>query len=396
MDLSYRAKKIEPSATLAIGAKAKSMIKEGIDVISLAAGEPDWDPPYEAKEAAITAVREGNAHYTPASGLIELRDLVAEKMGAENKVSATRDNVIITHGAKYGLYLALQCLINPDDEVLLPSPYWVSYLEQIKLAGGVPRIIETSEDEGFKLDLDTLEDKITSRVKGIILNYPSNPTGVTYTESELRYIGEVAVKKDIFIISDEIYEYFNYDQEHISIASLSPKIAEKVITINGFSKAYAIPGWRVGYAVANADIIKAMGSYQSHSASNPNTIAQLACIAGMKDGKKFVAKMAQEFLERRDSFVDALNNIHGVRCQKPAGAFYVFPNVQYYLGNEVGGVVPTNSIEFATALLEKARISCVPGSAFGAEGYVRLSYTQSVSRLKEAIQRLNSVLENNK
>lgn len=392
MELSYRAKKITPSATLAIGAKAKEMIKDGIDVISLAAGEPDLAPPYELKEAALVAVREGHSGYTAAAGLPELRDLVAEKMINVNNVEAKRENVIITHGAKFALYNALQCLLNPDDEVLLIAPYWVSYIEQIKLAGGIAKIINTTEDEGFKIDVNDFESMITSRVKGVILNYPSNPTGITYTEEELRIIGEIAVKKDIFIISDEIYEYFSYEQKHVSIASLSPKIAKQVITINGFSKSYSIPGWRVGYTVANSELIKAMIALQSHAASNPNTIAQIACIAALKESGKYAQKMAEEFKERRDYFVEALNSLHGIRCQQPDGAFYVFPNVQYYLGNEVGGIVPTNTLEFAKALLEKARVSCIPGSAFGREGYVRLSYTQPIDKLKEAIQRMESVL----
>lgn len=392
MELSYRAKKITPSATLAIGAKAKEMIKDGIDVISLAAGEPDLAPPYELKEAALVAVREGHSGYTAAAGLPELRDLVAEKMINVNNVEAKRENVIITHGAKFALYNALQCLLNPDDEVLLIAPYWVSYIEQIKLAGGIAKIINTTEDEGFKIDVNDFESMITSRVKGVILNYPSNPTGITYTEDELRIIGEIAVKKDIFIISDEIYEYFSYEQKHVSIASLSPKIAKQVITINGFSKSYSIPGWRVGYTVANSELIKAMIGLQSHAASNPNTIAQIACIAALKESGKYAQKMAEEFKERRDYFVEALNSLHGIRCQQPDGAFYVFPNVQYYLGNEVGGIVPTNTLEFAQALLEKARVSCIPGSAFGREGYVRLSYTQPIDKLKEAIQRMESVL----
>jgi aspartate aminotransferase len=392
-ELANRVKKLEPSATLTIAAKAKEMIKNGIDVISLAAGEPDWDPPSEAKEASIDAIRNGNAHYTENSGLLDLKKLIVKKLKEENNIETETKNVIVTDGAKYALYLALQALVNEGDEVLIVSPYWVSYYEQIRLAGGIPKVINTSEDEDFKISVEDLEKMMTARVKGLILNYPSNPTGVSYTQEELAFIGELAVKKDIFVLSDEIYEYFNYTGKHISLASISPKIAANTITINGFSKAYSIPGWRVGYAVARDEIVKKMDEIQSHSTSNPNTIAQMACIACLKDAKYYVNKMVAEFKERRDFIVGALNKIHGIRCKNPDGAFYVFPNIQYYLAKEVGGSVPTNSIDFAKILLEKAHVSVVPGSAFGMEGYIRLSYTQPISRLEEAVKRINSVLE---
>jgi aspartate aminotransferase len=394
IEFANRVRKLEASATLAIAAKAKEMKKNGVDVISLAAGEPDWDPPYEAKEASIAAIKDGNAHYTENSGLLELKQLLVKKLKEENNLEVTTKNIIINSGAKFSLYLALQALINEGDEVAVISPYWVSYIEQIKLAGGIPKVIPTSEEDGFKIDVEDLEKYLTARVKGLILNYPSNPTGVTYTEEELKYIGELAVKKDIFVLSDEIYEYFNYSGKHTSLASLSPKIFNNVITVNGFSKAYSMPGWRVGYAVAREDIVKKLDEIQSHSTSNPNTIAQMACIACLKESKSYVGKMVSEFKERRDYIVNALNSIHGIRCQIPGGAFYVFPNIQYYLAKEVGGIVPTNSIEFSSVLLEKAQVSVVPGSAFGLEGYIRLSYTQPVDRLKEAVKRIHSLLEN--
>ncbi|NPV00361.1 MAG: pyridoxal phosphate-dependent aminotransferase [Brevinematales bacterium] len=392
-ELAHRVKSVSASETLAIAARAKALKKQGVDVISLAAGEPDWDMPYEAKEAALTAVREGNTRYTAASGLPELKEAVAEKLTAENKIETVASNVIITTGAKYALFSVIQALVNPDDEVILIAPYWVSYIEMVKMAGGVPKIIHTSEDDGFKLDIDELEGFITSRVKGIILNYPSNPSGVTYTAEELRRIGEIAVKKDIFIISDEIYEYFSYDQPHTSIASLSKKIADQTITINGFSKSYAIPGWRVGYATGPADIINAMNNIQSHSTSNPNTIAQISMLTALKESRKWVDKMITEFKERREFMVDALNSLHGFRCIKPEGAFYVFPNIQYYLGNEVGGEVPTDTVAFSNILMDKAHVSVVPGSSFGLQGHVRISYCESIPRLKEAIARIDSILE---
>ncbi len=391
--LSQRIKQVSPSATLAITTKSKAMKSQGIDIISLSAGEPDWDPPFEAKEAVFDSVRSGTAHYTPVPGLFSLREAISEKLQTENNIETTLDQIIVTTGAKYAIFEALQALVNPDDEVLVIAPYWVSYVEQIKLAGGIPRIIQTSEDEGFKLDADTLKAHITSRVKGIILNYPSNPTGVLYNKQELRDILEICNRKDLFIISDEIYEYFTYNGVHTSIASLDRENQTNIITINGVSKAYAMPGWRIGYAAGNSEVIQAMKNIQSHSTSNPTTIAQEAALAAMKIGQKFYGEMIEEFKERREYFVKALNGLHGFRCPQPNGAFYVFPNIQYYLGNEVGGEVPTNSMEFAEIMLQKAHVSMVPGSAFGMEGYVRLSYSQSLDRLQEAIKRINSILE---
>ncbi len=393
IEYAKRVRKLETSATLAMASRSKEMMRAGIDVISLAAGEPDWDPPFEAKEASMNAIQEGNAHYTENSGLPALKELIVDKLKDENNLMLDKKNIIVTSGAKFALYSALQSLVDEGDEVLVPVPYWVSYVEQIKLAGGVPKLVLTAEDDGFKIDINDLERHISSRVKGIILNNPSNPAGVTYSQDELKIIGDIAVKKNIFIISDEIYEYFNYAGSHISIASLSQEIFNNTITINGFSKAYSMPGWRVGYAAANEEIIKKMDELQSHSTSNPNTIAQHACISCLKGSKKYVEKMVSEFRERRDFIVRALNGIHGVRCLLPDGTFYTFPNIQYYLAKEIGGAIPTNSSDFSGILLEKAHVGVVPGSAFGLEGYIRISYTQPLSRLEEAVKRIRSLLD---
>ncbi len=393
LNFSRRVKNLTVSATLAMAAKAKALKAQGIDIISLAAGEPDWNPPEEMKEASINAIRDGNAHYTENSGMLALKKLIVEKLAKENNLQVTEKNIIITAGAKYGLYLIMQALVDEGDEVIVFSPYWVSYVEQIKLAGGVPKIIRTEEDDGFQINIEDLEKKITSKVRGIILNYPSNPTGVTFNSDEIKAIAEIAMKKNIFVISDEIYEYFSYENRHTSILSLSPKYLENVIMVNGFSKSFAIPGWRVGYVVANEEIIKKLDEIQSHSTSNPNNIAQIGCIEAMKSCEYYIKKMVDEYRERRDFMVEALNSIHGIRCIKPRGAFYLFPNIQYYLGKEVAGVVPNDSIEFAETLLEKAHISVVPGSAFGMDGYIRVSYAESMARLQEAIKRLKSVLD---
>ncbi|MEJ5283587.1 MAG: pyridoxal phosphate-dependent aminotransferase [Brevinematia bacterium] len=393
LDFAKRVKKLEPSATLAISQKSKELKASGIDVISLAAGEPDWNPPEEMKDASINAIRDGNAHYTENSGMKTLKSLIVEKLKKDNDITVTEKNILITTGAKYGLYLTMQALVDEGDEVIVFAPYWVSYIEQIKLAGGIPKIIITSEEEGFQIDVENLENQISSRVKGIILNYPSNPTGVSFSPEELKSILNLAERKNLFIISDEIYEYFNYEGKHTSIAALNSKFSENVILINGFSKSYSIPGWRVGYVVASEEIIKKLDEIQSHSTSNPNNIAQFACIEALKSCDYFVKKMVAEYKERRDYMVDALNSIHGIRCLKPEGAFYLFPNIQYYLGKEIAGKVPNNSQEFCEIILEKANIAMVPGSAFGMDGYVRLSYTQPLSRLQEAIKRLKSILD---
>ncbi|MGC8765746.1 MAG: pyridoxal phosphate-dependent aminotransferase [Brevinematia bacterium] len=393
LNFAKRVKNLSPSATLSIAAKSKTLKAQGIDIISLAAGEPDWNPPEEMKEASINAIRDGNAHYTESSGITELKRLIVEKLKKENDINVTEKNIIITTGAKYGLYLTMQALVDEGDEVIVFAPYWVSYVEQIKLAGGIPKIINTSEEDGFQIDLDELGKKITSRVRGIILNYPSNPTGTTFAVEELKAIAELAAEKGLFVISDEIYEYFSYEGKHTSILSLSPKYLENVILINGFSKVFAIPGWRVGYVVADEQIIKKLDEIQSHSTSNPNNIAQFACIEALKSCGYFVKRMVDEYRERRDYMVNALNSIHGIRCVKPVGAFYLFPNIQYYLGKEVAGRVPNDSIEFTEILLEKANISVIPGSAFGMEGFIRISYSESIQRLQEAVKRLKSALE---
>ncbi len=393
IDFARRVKKLEPSATLAISQKAKELKAQGFDVISLSAGEPDWNPPDEMKDASINAIRDGNAHYTENSGMKALKSLIVEKLKNENGIIVNEKNIIVVSGAKYGLYLTMQALVDEGDEVIVFAPYWVSYIEQIKLAGGVPKVINTAEEDGFQIDIELLEKNINSRVKGIVLNYPSNPTGVTFSLEELKAILDIAEKKNLFVISDEIYEYFNYEGKHVSIASLASKYPSNVILINGFSKAYSIPGWRVGYVVATEEIVKKLDEIQSHSTSNPNNIAQFACIEGLKSCGYFVKKMVAEYKERRDYMVEALNSIHGIRCIKPEGAFYLFPNIQYYLGKEVAGKVPNNSEEFCEIILEKANIAAVPGSAFGMDGYIRLSYTQPLPRLQEAIKRLKSILD---
>ena len=393
LNFAKRVKNLSASATLSIAAKSKLLKAQGVDIISLAAGEPDWNPPEEMKEASINAIRDGNAHYTENSGMLELKRLIVEKLKREKEITITEKNIIITSGAKYGLYLTMQALVDEGDEVILFAPYWVSYIEQIKLAGGIPKIISTSEEDGFQIDIDELTRKITSRVKGIILNYPSNPTGTTFSLEELKAIAELAIEKDLFVISDEIYEHFSYEGKHTSILSLSQKYIENIIMVNGFSKSFAIPGWRVGYLVASEEIIKKLDEIQGHSTSNPNNIAQIGCIEAIKSCDYFVKRMVGEYRERRDYMVDALNSIHGIRCVKPTGAFYLFPNIQYYLGKEVAGKVPNDSIEFTEILLEKANVSVVPGSAFGMDGYIRISYSESMKRLQEAIKRLKSVLD---
>ena len=392
-DLSYRMKKLDLTTGSSYAERAKEMIRQGTDVVNLAGLEPDYELSYEARESAISAVRDGHTGYSSVQGLSELREAVAHKLKTDNKIEASMESVVITTGSKFSVFAALQALINPDDEVLLIAPYWSEYAAQIKLAGGVPKIIQTTEDDGFKADIDEIEKYFTSRVKGIILNSPNNPTGMSYTEEELRAIGEIAVKKDVFIISDEIFEYFSYDKPHISIASISKKIAEQTVTIGGFSKSHSIPGWRVGYLQGSPDVVKAISMIQQLSTLHPNNIAQMAALSSLKDSRKYLDKMVQEFKERRDYLVGALNALHGFRCQTPDGGFCLYPNVQYYLGNEVGGTVPNNTTQFAEVLLNKAKVAVAPGNLFGLEGFVRMSLCQPMSRLQEAVARINSVLE---
>jgi len=393
MFLSKRAQLISPSPTLAITVRAKKMKAEGIDVIGFGAGEPDFDTPSYIKEAAKKALDEGFTKYTAASGIQELKEAICQKFKEENNLDYHPSEIIISCGAKYCLYNAFQVMCQEGDEVILPVPYWVSYIEQIKLAGAKPVLIETSEREGFKLSPYRLKEAITSRTKLFLLNSPNNPTGAVYSRKELEVLGEILVKAGIYVVSDEIYEKIIYDnREHISIASLGPEIKKLTILVNGVSKTYSMTGWRIGYAAGEKEIVKAMSNLQSHSTSNPTSIAQKAAIAAIGGPREPIEEMVREFRKRRDYVVNRLREIPGISCPKPQGAFYVFVNVSAILGKVYDGEIIEDSTHLAKLLLDKAKVAVVPGSAFGADNYLRLSYATSMSKIVEGLARIEKFI----
>jgi len=395
MTISNRVKSINPSQTLAITAQALKMKQEGKKVISFAAGEPDFDTPNNIKEEAISAIKQGFTHYTANSGTIELKEAVIGKLKKENKVEYKPAEIIISNGAKQCLFNAILTVCNPEDEVLLPTPCWVSYTEQIKFAEAVPIFINTYQKEAFKLSAAQVEEKISSKTKLLILNSPNNPTGAVYELEELKKIAQLLVKYDIYCICDEIYEKLIYDEaEHFTIASLSNEVKAKTIIINGVSKSYAMTGWRIGYAAGPEDIISGMGKIQGHSTSNPNSIAQKASVEALNGRQETIEEMRREFDERRKYIVEKLNQIKGVSCLNPSGAFYAFPNVSKILekGVKYNGKRIINSFNLADFILKEAEVALIPGSAFEAEGYLRLSYATSMEDIQEGLDRIEKIL----
>lgn len=394
MRLSERAMAVRPSSTLAITAQAKKMKENGIDVIGFGAGEPDFDTPDFIKEAAKKALDEGYTKYTPASGSDELKKAICEKFKRDNNLDYDVSEVIVGCGAKHVLYNIFQAICDPGDEVIIPTPYWVSYPEQVRLSGGVPVFVETSESNEFRLDPEILREHITPRTKAVIINSPSNPTGTVYTYDDLLAIAKVAIDAGIFVISDEIYEELIYDDlEHVSIASLEPEIRRLTLTVNGVSKAYSMTGWRIGYAGGDQQVIKAMSGIQSHSTSNPTSIAQAASVAALRGPKDFVKMMQTEFNRRRDYMCDKLNSMNGVSCLVPKGAFYVFANVSGLFGKSIDGEVIDGSDSLARILLEKGKVAVVPGSGFGSDAHIRLSYATSMNTIAKGLERMGELLE---
>ncbi len=391
--LSKKNMSISPSVTLAIDAKTKKMRAEGIDVISFGVGEPDFQTPDNIREVAIELIENGSIGYTAASGLPELKKTICNKLKRDNGLNYEPESIIVSNGAKHSLFNALQAICNPGDEVIIPVPYWVSYPELVKMADAIPVYIECSEKNQFKLQKEELMSLITSKTKAIILNSPSNPTGSVYTREELEELANIAIKNDIIIISDEIYEKLVYeDASHISIASLNKDIKERTIVINGVSKGYAMTGWRIGYAAANREIAKIMGNFQSHSTSNPNTIAQYASVEALDGSQVPVIKMKKAFDKRRKYMVTRINNIAGLSCIIPKGAFYVMMNITGLIGKEIGGKVLKNSMDLAEVILEKAKVAVVPGLAFGTDEFVRLSYATSLSNIEKGFDRIEDLL----
>ena len=393
MYISEKICKITPSATLAIDSKYKEMKAEGIDVVGFGTGEPDFDTPQYIKDAAIKAINEGFTKYTPAAGTMELRCAVCKKLKEENNLDFEPEQIIITNGAKHALVNAFMAILNPNDEVLIPSPFWVSYPEMVKIADGVPVILETKEENDFKFTAEEFENAINEKTRAIVLNSPSNPTGMVYTESELRAIADVAVKHNIYVISDEIYEHLIYEGNHVSIASFNEKIKDLTIIINGVSKTYAMTGWRIGYSASNKEIAKGIAGLQSHLTSNPNSIAQKAAVAALSAGKEEVRAMRDEFNKRRNYMVVRINSIEGVSCKMPHGAFYVLMNMSELKGKVFAGKKITTASDLAEVLLDKARLALVPCEGFGSGDYLRWSYATSMENIKEGLDRLEKFLK---
>lgn len=393
-NLSKKGLEIAPSVTLEITAKAKAMKDSGIDVVSFGAGEPDFNTPENIQSEGIRAIKEGLTRYTPASGIIELKKAICEKLKKDNGLEYKPSNIIISSGAKHSIHNALLAILNPGDEVIFGVPYWVSYPDLVKLADGVPVYVETKEENDFKFSVEDLNKVLTPKTKAIILNSPSNPTGAIYLEEELKSIADWAVKNNIFVISDEIYEKLVYDEEkHISMASFNEEIKNLTILINGMSKAYAMTGWRIGYAAAHEDIIKIMSNIQSHATSNPCSISQYASVEGLLGDQNSVEEMKKHFKERRDYMADTINSIRGLSCSKPKGAFYIMVNFTQLLGKSIRGKVINSSLDFASVLLEEGNVAVVPGIAFGDDKYIRLSYATSMENINRGLDRIKQLVE---
>lgn len=394
MRLAERVSRIKPSATLEIAAKAAAMKSEGIDIIGFGAGEPDFDTPENVKKAAIEALKKGYTKYTPVSGINSLKDAIITKLQRENELTYNRDEIIVSCGAKHSLYNIAQAMFEEGMEVIIPSPYWVSYPELIHLAGATPVIVNTSEEEDFLLTSEKFERAITKRTKALILNYPSNPTGATYDLERLEEIARIAVKHNIYIISDEVYEKLIYtDLRHISIASLGEEIKELTILVNGLSKTYSMTGWRLGYTAGQKTLITAMNNIQSQSTSNPTSFAQYGGIEALNGKQDDVFKMVEEFKKRRDYIVRRLNMMRGISCFNPSGTFYVFPKISYYYGKNFKGHTIRNSIEMTEYLLKEGHVAVVPGAAFGADNYLRLSFATSMKNIEGGLNRIEDALD---
>lgn len=385
--LSDRIRQVKPSATLEITAKAKALRAEGKDIISLGAGEPDFDTPKHIKEALVRALEEGFIYYTATPGIPELREAISEKLKKDNRIDYAPEETIVTPGAKQAIYEAVQALANPGDEILIPDPWWVSYVPMVQLAEGKPVFVETHESDGFQLKPGAVEEKISDKTRAIIINSPNNPTGSVLSKEGLKGIADICTDKDFFVISDEIYEPMTYDCEHVSIGSFDG-MKERTITVNGFSKAYSMTGWRLGYAAGPLEVIKAMTRIQAHSVSNTTSFVQKAGVAALNESQDCVKEMVGEFRRRRDVTVEMLNAIDGVTCNEPKGAFYAFANCKSY---------ESDSFKLANHLLENG-VAVIPGGAFGeqGEGFLRLSYATSMENIKEGINRIEKALESYK
>ena len=389
--ISNSLKRIKPSPTIAVTQKARELRAAGKDVIGLGAGEPDFDTPDNIKNAAIKAIRSGDTKYTAVDGTPALKKAIISKFKRENKLKYTLDQITVGTGGKQVLYNTFMATLNKGDEVIIPAPFWVSYPDMVLLAGGKPKIIKCTEQEGFKLTAKKLKKAITKKTKWLILNSPSNPTGAGYTKREIQNLANILIKnKKVLILSDDIYEHVRYDNFNFFTIAQIPKLKDRTLTMNGVSKSYAMTGWRIGYAAGPKDIIKAVGKIQSQSTSNPSSISQAAAVEALNGKQGFIKTRAKAFRDRRNYVVKSLNNIKGIHCLTPNGAFYVFPSCKGLLNKKTKLKTDTN---FVQRLLEKENVAVVQGSAFGLDGYFRISYATSMKNLKKAMSRIKSFCE---
>lgn len=392
--LSNRILEMTPSATVELAGKIADLKAQGVDILSFSVGEPDFPTPQNIIEAAKVAMDQGFTKYTAAAGIADLREAVCDKFKKDNGLEYATNEIIITTGAKQAIYNALMAICNPGDEVIIPTPCWVSYVEMVKLTGAVPVLVAALEEDGFIPKMEKLRAAVTDKTKAILFNSPNNPTGAVYDEDTLRGIGELAVEKDFWLVSDEIYEALVYDDaKHYSVAALVPAAKEKSIIINGVSKSYSMTGWRIGYAAGPAKTIKGMSSLQGHSTSNATSIAQKAAVEALRGPQESVGIMHDEFARRREVMIERLNAMPGIRCANVKGAFYTFPNVSALYGKSVGDRVIKDSSDLAAYLLDEAHIAVVPGVAYEAPDYLRLTYASSMEEIVEGMDRMERCIK---
>ena len=392
-DLSRVASGIAPSATLAITALSQEMRAKGIDVISFGAGEPDFATPENIKEAGIAAIRGDQSHYTTASGIAPLKEAICGYLKRDFDLEYAPKQIVVSSGAKHVLFPVLQVLLNPGDEVILPAPYWVTYYEAIRMAGGVPVIVETVEEDCFKMSPEQLQSAVTDKTKCLIMTNPSNPTGMLYSPDEVRALSEVICRNDLYVIDDEIYANLIYNGDFLSFAAVSDEMKDRTIIVNGVSKTYAMTGWRIGFSASNAKIASLLATYISHSTGNASNAAQYASVEAYSGDQNAVAVMKSEFDKRRKYFVERVNSIDGVSCLEPDGAFYIFMNVKSLFGRTIHGDLISSSSDFCESFLKHGLVATVPGTAFGADGYVRWSYATSMKNIKAGLDRLEEYLK---
>lgn len=394
LELSRKAQAVKPSSTLAITAKAKALKAQGIDVVGFGAGEPDFNTPDNINQAAIKAINDGFTKYTPASGIDELKEAICKKFERFNKLKYEKNQIVISNGGKHSLTNIFTAILNPEDEVIIPAPFWLSYPEIVKLAGGVPVVVNTTKEQSYKITAEQVEAACTDKTKALVLNTPNNPTGMLYTEEELRAIADVVVKKDIYVVADEMYENLVYDgQKHVSIASFNDEIYKRTITCSGVAKSYAMTGWRIGYTGSSAEIAKLMGSVQSHQTSNPNSIAQKATVEALNGPQDTVEAMNKEFDKRRQYMYKRITEMPLVSCVEPKGAFYVFVDISEALEKSYKGEKIETASKFASILIEDYNVAVVPCADFGFPDHMRLSYAISIEQIEKGLDRIETFLK---